>query len=290
VKETPVTRSPYVRSLLALGVFLLSSLPARAQGANIFQPGPSSGALGSYATIQVPRGFVFVNQANMRELKRQMRELPNPKDLGALIPAGPDGKTPDSNTWMIIFGWDNCGYVKDDEKNKLDADAILQSYREGTEAGNAERRKQGMAELHVTGWHTKPFFDDQSKNLEWAMLGESQGQTILNYNSRLLGRHGVMEAVLIAAPQELDAVLPKYKEMLKGFSFNSGEKYAEFREGDKVAEFGLAALAGGVGVAALAKSGLLGKLIKPIIAGVVALFAGIGALFKKIFGGKQATE
>ena len=58
-----------------------------------------------------------------------------------------------------------------------------------------------------------------------------------------------------------------------------------------MAAYGLAALLGGGVAAAAAKSGLLGKLIKPIIVGVAVVASAIGGLFKKIFGrGKAARE
>ena len=60
----------------------------------------------------------------------------------------------------------------------------------------------------------------------------------------------------------------------------TGESYAEYRKGDKVAEYGLTALIAGGTLAVAAKTGLLGKLIKPIIIGVVAL----GAVLKKFWG------
>jgi uncharacterized membrane-anchored protein len=82
-------------------------------------------------------------------------------------------------------------------------------------------------------------------------------------------------------------VLPPFRELLKGFSFKQGETYAEFREGDKLAEYGLAALVAGGGVALAAKSGLLAKLAKPLIVGVVAIGTAISSFFKKLFGKKQ---
>ena len=74
---------------------------------------------------------------------------------------------------------------------------------------------------------------------------------------------------------------------MKGFAFKEGERYAEFREGDKLAEYGLAALIAGGGVALAAKSGLLGKLIKPLIVAGAALLGVVGSFFKKLFGKKS---
>jgi len=84
-----------------------------------------------------------------------------------------------------------------------------------------------------------------------------------------------------------DTNLPEFRELMKGFAFKDGERYAEYREGDKLAEYGLAALIAGGGVALAAKSGLLGKMLKPIIVGVVALVGVVGSWIKKITGKKS---
>jgi len=66
---------------------------------------------------------------------------------------------------------------------------------------------------------------------------------------------------------------------METFAYKSGGKYAEFRQGDKVAKYGLTALVVGGGVALAAKSGLLGKLFKPILVGLLV----VGSALKKLF-------
>ena len=59
-------------------------------------------------------------------------------------------------------------------------------------------------------------------NLEWAIRAESGDRPIINYNTRLLGRKGVMEVILIVKPDALAETLPTFKELLKDYSFKSG--------------------------------------------------------------------
>jgi hypothetical protein len=56
---------------------------------------------------------------------------------------------------------------------------------------------------------------------------------------RLLGRKGVMNAQLVVAPESLQASLPRFDQMLAGFSYKDGQRYAQYVEGDHVAEYGL---------------------------------------------------
>ena len=73
--------------------------------------------------------------------------------------------------------------------------------------------------------------------------------------------------------------------------FTDDQTYAAYKPGDKVADYGLAALVTGGAVAVAAKSGLwkviVGALVagwKFIVAGVVALFAALGRIFKRKTG------
>src|SRR3546814_20825671 len=79
-------------------------------------------------------------------------------------------------------------------------------------------------------------YDEQINALEWAILAQMDhgGGQLINYNTRLLGRRGVMEVVLVADPQTLDASIASFKELVHGYEYGAGEKNAEFREGDQV--------------------------------------------------------
>ena len=176
------------------------------------------------------------------------------------------------------------GYVKDDDRN-LDANAILSSIREGTEASNKVRRERGWSTLEVVGWQQAPFYDPSTKNLTWSILGRSDDGDSINHSTRLLGRRGVMRVNLVAGPEEMGTALPAFNAMVGDFSFTSGNKYSEFTRGDKIAEYGLAGLiVGGAGVA-LVKTGLLQKFGKVIVVAIIAL---LGAI-KKLFGARPAA-
>ena len=94
-----------------------------------------------------------------------------------------------------------------------------------------------------------------------------------------------MEVVLVCDEKQLDAVLPQFQDLLKGFAYNPGLTYGEYKKGDKIAKYGLTGLILGGTVLAAAKSGLLGKLFKPIIAGLII----VGAFIKRLFGRKSAA-
>lgn len=251
-----------------------------------FLPGPLKAQLGRHAEIQVPAKYGFLDAGETRKFLSALDNIPNGSELGCINPANED--------WFVVFEFSDVGYIKDDEKDSLDADAILSTIREGTEEGNKERASRGIPPMHVTGWKFPPSYDPTSHNLQWCIAAESEGRQILNYNTRILGRNGVMEATLVCSPDELDTVVAKYKSLIGGFQYIPGSKYGEYRTGDKVAAYGLTALVAGGGLAAAAKTGLLGKLGaliakggKVIIVAVIGLFMAVKAFFGKMFGKKQ---
>ena len=187
----------------------------------------------------------------------------------------------------MTFEFDKVGYVKDDEK--LDPDALLKSLKESDADGNDERKKLGMQAIFTDGWQVPPHYDTESKRLEWGTrLRTADGALVVNYTSRLLGRKGIMSAVLVSSPDTLGPDSTAFKALLGGFDYVTGERYSEFKQGDRVAEFGLAALVLGGAAAVATKKGFwaaivafLGAFWKVLIGFVVAGLAGIGSLFKK---------
>ena len=250
-----------------------------------WQGGPSTAELGQIAEIEVPRGFIF---AGAEDTKRIMGYFENPisgTELGFLAPES------EEDEWYVVFEFDDIGYVNDDEKGSLDTDAILEDIIEGTEIGNEERKERGWGPLTILGWEREPYYNPATNNLEWAIrLKNEDGEVALNYNTRLLGRGGVMRVTLVGDPTELKEVIPTYASLLNGFSYQPGKTYAEYREGDKIAKYGLAALVTGGIVAVAAKTGLLAVLVKFLGKIWYVLVAGGAAIFRKLFGGSKTSS
>jgi uncharacterized membrane-anchored protein len=278
VSADSTRRVGWLVGLLACAWMMANVAPARAQedsdslfDAVNWQEGPCTGKLGDQAKIDLPAGYLFASAQDTRMLLEAMENPTDGSEQGSVFPEEGD--------WFVVFEFADVGYIKDDEKDDLDADEILESLKDGNEEANKERKRRGWAPIEITGWASKPHYDPATHNLEWATLAVSDGMEGVNYNTRLLGRRGYMSVALVCDPEELDSALPVFKDLLKGFSFTSGNKYAEFRKGDKIAEYGLAALITGGAAAVAIKSGLLQKLWKLIVVAVV----GIGAAIRKVF-------
>jgi uncharacterized membrane-anchored protein len=197
----------------------------------------------------------------------------------------PSGKekgfyAPETMDWYVVFEFNDIGFVKDDEKNSFDTDAMLESIRKGTEESNKYRRKKGFTGLHIIGWKTLPHYNEKTHNLEWSINAkDDNGVLIINHNTRILGRSGVMRVTLVVDPINLSTVLPIFRENMSNFSFVSDQKYTSYQQGDKIAKYGLTALIVGGAAAVAVKSGLFKWLWKLLVVGIV----GIGSFLKRKF-------
>jgi uncharacterized membrane-anchored protein len=238
-----------------------------------WQRGPADGSLGGIATLKLAEGQGFLDAPNTKRFLELTRNPP--RDHRYTLMARDGG-------WFAIFFFEDSGYIKDDEK--LDADALLKSLQEGDKAGNAERKRLGMPAIYTAGWAVPPHYDPVTRRLEWGVqLRGEDGHPLVNYSIRLLGRRGVMHAILVSAPESLTSDVAEFKASLSGYTFVSGEGYSEFRAGDRVAEYGLAALVLGGAAAVATKTGFVKAFGKLIVVGVMGLGAAVLAFFRRLF-------
>jgi len=252
------------------------------------QEGPTTVAIGKVAELKLPAGFQFVGPDSLDKFYELTRNMRSGNEVGVVM----------APNYMLFFDYDEIGYVKDEDKDKLDGDKLMKSMSEGQQAGNEERKKRGWDEVKLQGWATAPHYDAKTNNLKWAInLSSSRDQfkeIWINESIRLLGRSGVMNVTLVSDTPGFKAAEMDAEKLLGGnFAYVSGSKYSEFKAGDKVAAYGLSALVlGGAGVMAakmglLAKFGvLLGKFWKGIVFGFIAFGAMIKKVWDKIVGAK----
>ena len=214
--------------------------------------------------------------------------------LGMVFPAG---KTFLDDVWGAVVTYEPTGYVSDEDAAKEDYDALLKQLQEGTEAANPERAQQGYPAQHLVGWAQAPSYDNRSHSVVWArnVSFDGQPENTLSYDVRLLGRNGVLSLNMITGMSKLDETRRAAAKFAAAAEFQPGSRYAEYRPGtDKKAEYGVAGLiAAGTGVAVAKKLGLLGVILafgKKFLIVIVALLAGAGAWFRRLFNRGDAES
>lgn len=254
------TRSALMGTAAAFSIFALMSIPTAHSivlaDSVTWQFGPCSGDLGGIATISVPTNFAFAGGPEAAKYMEQCHNLPHPALKGVVRPQK-------GGSWHLSFEYLDIGHVPDDEKQSLDAAAILREKQIRQISANEQLRRRGWEALHPIEWLSPPAYEADTKRLSWSLRLTKEAPAtgeVCNYNVRLLGRTGVMSVTLACDPREAKALLPQVKSLLAGYEFTSGQSYGEWRVGDKVAAYGLTGLITGGGAAALTKSGLIPKL------------------------------
>lgn len=247
--------------------------------------------LGNVAEVDLDSSFLFLDAANTEKKVKMNHDVLSGDEIGSIYPKD------ENQSWCVVFEYDEVGHIKDDEKEDIDADAILDSYKKGTEERNKERAENDR--LYVTGWDVAPFYNEATHNLTWSILAEyGDKRKLINYNVRLLTRKGYISAILVSDPAHLDADKKFLNEkILPKLTVKSGERYEEFNAStDKISEYGLTGLIlGGASLAVAKKAGLfllLAGLFKKfgilIFAAGAGVLGAIGRFFTKLFRRKKS--
>jgi uncharacterized membrane-anchored protein len=240
------------------------------------------------ATFNVPTNFNYLDAQDAKTVLVKLWGNPPSQvedTLGLLMPSN---LTPlDPNCWAVIISYANDGYVKDDDAGKINYDDLMKKMQADIHANNKARTDKGYPAMELVGWATPPHYDAATHKLYWAkeLKIDGAGENTLNYDVRILGRHGVLVLTAIAGMTQLPEIEKQTPGILSMVNFDQGNRYADFDpKVDKVATYGIAALVAG-GIAA--KLGFFKLLLAAILAAkkfVIIAFVAIAAWFRKIFG------
>jgi uncharacterized membrane-anchored protein len=221
----------------------------------------------------------------------------NPPDssvLGMIVPSAA-GLMGDSS-WAVVLTYSDDGYVSDEEAKTINYDELLSELKESTRADNAERKKAGYGTIELAGWATAPKFDAATSKMYWAkdLIFDGSAEHSLNYDVRVLGRHGYLSMNAVASMKDLRAIEVAMREVIPMAEFEPGARYADFNSStDKTAAYGLAAL---LGAGAAGKLGFFGKLAlvfakfwKLLLIAVVLLGGTMKNLLVKLFSRKTKS-
>ena len=251
-------------------------------------PGPKAIALGDQAVLNLPAGYAYIPAAEAARLMRAMGNHAGEGFHGLVVGDELEG--------FVTIRFDRAGYVKDDDARDWNADELLENLKEGTEAGNEERRTRGIPEFVVTGWVEKPSYDAATRRLVWSAALRDKNPTAgrdadgVNYNTYQLGREGYMSMNLVTDLAAVEQQKPHARQLLAGLEFNQGKRYADFDSStDQVAAYGLAALVGGVAAKKLGLLATLGIFLAKFWKIGALAVVGVGAGARKFFRKKETT-
>jgi uncharacterized membrane-anchored protein len=241
-------------------------------------------------TLHLGDSYYFLNADEARRVI--VDGWNNPPDnargvLGIIFPKD----TQFFNSWGAIVTYETTGHVADDDAKDADYGKLLQQAQQGEDDLNQTRQKGGFPAIHLVGWAQAPTYDPATHSEVWARQIRFTGQDVdtLNYDTRILGRTGVLSLNLVSTMDQLQQARVAANDLARTASFNPGARYEDFQKGqDKAAGYGVAGLvAAGLGVAVAKKFGLLALILLFAKKGIVLLAAAgawIASRFRKLTG------
>ena len=247
--------------------------------------GPATVQLLAQGRIELPDGYIFIPKSEGARIMSAIGNRTGTAFVGLILSTASDA------AWMTTLNFISSGFVKDDDAKNWNAAELLQSLKDGTEEGNADRVQRGFQPIEVSGWIEPPGYDGTTQRLIWSALvrrkeGATEANSSVNYNTYALGREGYFSLNLITGQRTVDSDKRHAHRLLGALAFNEGKRYADFNSStDRVAEYGLAALIAGaaakkLGLFALAFA-FVAKFAKVIAIGAFGVIAVAGKLFSR---------
>jgi uncharacterized membrane-anchored protein len=254
-------------------------------------PGGDVRVRGTNATLHLGSRYYFLTADEAKLVLAAWGNPPNAADgvLGMVFPTGTTFV--DQQTWTAVITYVPDGYVSDKDADEADYHKLIDEAREGEDADNQQRKKDGFTTAHLVGWAQPPSYDKAHHYMIWARDIHFDGEDTdtLNYDVRVLGRRGYLSLNVVSSMDKLLEIRAAAAQLAAVAAFDPGAAYGDYQPGgDKKAEYGIAGLvAAGIGVAAAHKLGLLAVVAvfaKKLIVLIVAGFAALAARFKRLFG------
>ena len=140
--------------------------------------GPATVDLGkNLAQLSIGEKYIFAGSEDTKKIMEYMGNPLSNNEIGYLAP------NTETANWFIVFDYLPIGYVKDDEKDSIDTDAILNSIKNGTEKANKIRKEKGFSPLVIksgtapTSVETTAFSIAMASHTDWGEASKTEEQT-----------------------------------------------------------------------------------------------------------------
>jgi len=181
----------------------LIQAPQQAKSVEWIQ-GPRNVNINDIAEVNVPEGYQFVGREGASTILGRMGN-PVPNNLiGLLASASAKGG--------IVLKYSKIGFVKDSDKDQINATNMMAAIQRVIDRQNIEAAKQGAPFISSAEWELKPSYDATANKLEWAIKAQAGKEIAVNYSVRMLGRQGVLEMVAVE-PNEANFDLAPLKRL-----------------------------------------------------------------------------
>ena len=248
---------------------------------------------GAHATISVPGDMRFLDKWDAHKLlELYWGNAEDTTVLGALVPA--NAVIMDDIELAFILYYTEAGYVSDDDANDVDYDDLLSELQEYTRTMSDSLAALGYPRQELIGWAKDPTYDSENKVLRWARhfrfsYYDEEANEALNYDCRILCRHGYVMLQALSDMTVADSVIAKGDELSALVKFDKGYRYEDFDpDEDEVSDWTIGGLI--AGTALLSKAGVFAKIGLLLAKGwklILVAIVAIGGIIAKIRGKKK---
>ena len=187
---------------------------------------------GGIAHLRLPDGYRYLGPEDARKVIVDLWGNPpsaaGSSLLGVIIPDGEHLASPSS--WAIVLSYVKQGYVTDSDAGNIDANDLMSRLQAAGIESNKARKASGFDTMDLAGWAAAPRYDTENRALYWAkrFTVEHQIEDTLNYDVRVLGRHGVLSLNAIAGMNRAADIEDASPALIAMVRFNQGHRYDDF--------------------------------------------------------------
>jgi uncharacterized membrane-anchored protein len=207
--------------------------------------GPATIKLGDYATIDLPKGYMFIPSFKDQLISSKLEVAVNHTVLGAILPS--DG----GRNWYVTVSKLETGYLTSAQVDALDKSEVLATLRSVALKYNAARMMAGFTKVDMGKWLEEPKHDAARNRYTTAVRMYETGPTthddsFANIDTLLFGRSQVLRVGLRTMMTEHTTYKPRLEALTNVIRFAPGHRPEDYVAGkDKKAEHVMEVVFGG---------------------------------------------
>jgi uncharacterized membrane-anchored protein len=194
------------------------------------------GGGGGAVRLDLIKGYVYIPPQDVPPLLRTLdARAPAGQQMGAVAPVGK--KVGAADYWVSVITYDAVGNVPETGADELGSLNFIDSVK------LARAPEPALQSFAAT-----PSYDYSGKTLTWGEQYDARNRNAasLRYETRVLGRAGVVGITTIARPAQLEKVRTEARTVRSMVTFNAGQRYADFiSSSDRVSQYNLPGLIDG---------------------------------------------
>jgi uncharacterized membrane-anchored protein len=182
------------------------------------------------ARLQVPKGFVFLEERGTRAVTTGLLDLSYSLDLidgplGMLYPDAVNRDHPEG--WGVVISYEKT--TRATAGSVSDADALLHSMQEEAKAANPGRVKDGLKAIQSFRWAVPPQYDAVKHQLFWIIEVhyDADPQTDYFCGVRILGCNGVLRLDAVNTVGRLGLLKEEMPVLMNAIDFLPGNRYTD---------------------------------------------------------------